>query len=815
MIRKQFGFDAVLVGGLAVALTVGAGVASGQYLVTSFETTADLFTPITNPPPAGTPTVALSSQYGVTQGANSMEVVPTGYTWEWLTKNFGPDTYAQWYGHQTLAFDFTRVTTSAGNYELVAAINAPTTGTNGWTQKQLVNWAWTNGGQNTTQTLTWDYNSLLATSPLPGSGTSADFWQLSFVARTNPTYAPQAGYIDNIRFINPVTPQEYVWAGNGSAAGGTGYWSTVFQDTTWLANGQGAGVEWDSYKKAVFRSSGGTVSVSGTVVARNGIQFDNSGFAIVSDTNPSFSGRVEMAGGTPSANSIAVASGASAAVNLPLIGTNGLTKTGAGTLVLGGISTVSGSAVVSGGTILDTAGRGLPDATIVVAPGGRYETPAGVAVDSAQLKLAGGTLAVQKLNVSSGLDLPVVINNFETVDDLYTATVGMTDIVLSTTAGVTSGSGAMGMTWINGSDYNWTFKVYGAEALEAWKDHKVLAIDVTQVNSGTGGGNIAGNVALNGPMGWNQTGNSTYPRFINYPWLAAGGSTTTTYYWDYSAITATGTDEWFQVNLAGSMGGNWEPQRVYYDNLRVLDPVVPTAVGIGTFVFESGSFASAPDLAVFNGGRMSLPSGSQVAIAVKTLSVTESGAEPAGGGLIDLGAGRIDVQTGGITAADLVADIVAGRGDGSWSGTTGITSTLVAGQVAASLPRAIGWVDDGGGGLSVAYSAPGDTNIDMVVDILDVSNLVASGKYGTGDPATWAEGDFNYDGIVDIQDVADFSASGLYGTGAYGISGAAAAGIAAVPEPPAFAAAMAAAAIGAARLGRGRRRAADPDHAAA
>jgi len=190
---------------------------------------------------------------------------------------------------------------------------------------------------------------------------------------------------------------------------------------------------------------------------------------------------------------------------------------------------------------------------------------------------------------------------------------------------------------------------------------------------------------------------------------------------------------------------------------------------------------------VFNGGRMSLPSTSQLAITVKTLSVAETGTEPAGGGKIDLGAGRIDVQTGGISAAALVADIVAGRGDGSWTGATGITSSLVASQVAASVPRAIGWVDDGAGALSVAYSAPGDTNIDMVVDILDVSNFVASGKYGTVSPATWADGDFNYDGILDIQDVADFAASGLYGAGPYGISSAAGgAAIPAVPEPPAF-----------------------------
>jgi autotransporter-associated beta strand protein len=786
MLSRGVAVNRVAVAVLAAVVSMPAGSwAWGQYLVTSFETPADLFTPLSSPPPAGTPTVALSSQYGVTQGSNSMEVVPTGYTWEWLTKSFGPETYAEWFNHQTLAFDFTRVTTTAGNFELVGAINAPTTGTNGWNQKQLVNWAWTNGGQNTTQTLTWDYGGILATSPSPGSGTSADFWQLSFVARTNPTYAPQYGYIDNIRFINPVTPQEYVWSGNGSTAGGSGFWSTVFQDPTWLANGQGSGVEWDSYKKAVFRSTGGTVSVSGTVVARNGMQFDNSGFTIVSDTTPTFAGRVQLAGASPASNPIAVASGATATVSLPLIGTSGFTKTGAGTLVLDGMSTVTGSAVVAGGTIVDTAGRGLADATIVVAPGGTYATPSGVALESNELRLAGGTLAVQKLNVTTGLNLPVVINDFETVGDLYDPTASMTNISLSTTTGVTSGSGAMAMTWTQGSDYSWTFKTYSKEALDAWKAHKVLAIDVTQVNSGTGGGNIAGNVAFNGPMGWNQTGNSTYPRFISYPWLAGGGSSTTTYYWDYSAITASGTDEYLQVNLAGAMGGAWDPQQVYFDNMRVLDPVLPAAVGIGTFVVESGTLAGTPDLAVFNGGRMSMPSNRQVALSVNSLAVAETDDEPAGGGRIDLGAGRITVAPGGITPEGLVADIIAGRGDGGWNGATGITSSLAAAEAASSIPRAVGWLDDGSSGITVSYAAPGDSNVDLQVDILDAANFLAGGKFDTGSPAVWSQGDFGYDGIVDILDAADFFATGLYDAGSYLTlpAGGAASAINPVPEP--------------------------------
>ena len=84
------------------------------------------------------------------------------------------------------------------------------------------------------------------------------------------------------------------------------------------------------------------------------------------------------------------------------------------------------------------------------------------------------------------------------------------------------------------------------------------------------------------------------------------------------------------------------------------------------------------------------------------------------------------------------------------------------------------------GGISFAYAAPGDTNLDWVVDVLDVSNLLASGKFGSDRYATWSEGDFNYDGVFDVLDIADLSATALYGAANYN---APAMMVMAVPEP--------------------------------
>ena len=212
------------------------------------------------------------------------------------------------------------------------------------------------------------------------------------------------------------------------------------------------------------------------------------------------------------------------------------------------------------------------------------------------------------------------------------------------------------------------------------------------------------------------------------------------------------------------------------------------------------------------GGRLQLANGSAlgsskvVPLAGGTvalapyLETTVGGLAPNAGGLVDLSNGKLTVASG-LTPTDLVTAIVAGRGDGSWTGTSGITSTAAAAGVASSIPRAVGWLDNGDGSVTAAYAAPGDTNLDWSIDILDAGNFLAGGKFDTGLPATWIEGDFSYDGIVDILDAADFFATGLYDAGNYNTPPAAGS-IAAVPEPSTWAILAA----GVVALGIGRRR---------
>jgi autotransporter-associated beta strand protein len=145
----------------------------------------------------------------------------------------------------------------------------------------------------------------------------------------------------------------------------------------------------------------------------------------------------------------------------------------------------------------------------------------------------------------------------------------------------------------------------------------------------------------------------------------------------------------------------------------------------------------------------------------------------ANGGLVDVGLGKLTVASGQ-TAPHLVNQIMSGIVSG---GTTGITSSHAA---ATDSAFTVGWIDNGDGSMTFGYAASGDTNLDWSIDILDVANVISSGKVDSGLPASWADGDFNYDGLADILDIADFMSSGLFNDGTYN---APSPSIAAVPEP--------------------------------
>lgn len=208
--------------------------------------------------------------------------------------------------------------------------------------------------------------------------------------------------------------------------------------------------------------------------------------------------------------------------------------------------------------------------------------------------------------------------------------------------------------------------------------------------------------------------------------------------------------------------------------------VVGGSAGIGILEVVAGAVAGEPAITVGAGGLVSLAADRRSSLAASALTIDQTA-----GGRIDIGAGRITIARGGITEAELRADLVAGRGLGAFTGTAGIVTT---GGVAGSATQpVVGYRASVAGDAVVAWAAFGDANLDGQVSQADVNLLVSGNKFGGGADAGWSNGDFNYSGSVTQADVNLLLGADLFGRGSYLPAMTAMPGppsvVAVVPEP--------------------------------
>ena len=166
------------------------------------------------------------------------------------------------------------------------------------------------------------------------------------------------------------------WDPSGaSQLGGGGTWNTSDE---WSEECGGALVTWDNdgNGNAVFAGTGGTVSLATTIEAAS-IRFGSAGYTISSDTLA-----LPVSGTT-----INVDPGLGATIDSTLAGNGGLTKTGSGTLLLGGANDYRGGTTITAGTVQlgGSSALGTGDLT----------------VDGGALDLGGYSVTAPSLNINS------------------------------------------------------------------------------------------------------------------------------------------------------------------------------------------------------------------------------------------------------------------------------------------------------------------------------------------------------------------------------------------------------------------------------
>jgi len=186
----------------------------------------------------------------------------------------------------------------------------------------------------------------------------------------------------------------------------------------------------------------------------------------------------------------------------------------------------------------------------------------------------------------------------------------------------------------------------------------------------------------------------------------------------------------------------------------------------GGTVVEAGSII-VRNVAALGRGEIVVKAGATLVLDVGSEDISIDALVMEAGGFLDLGSGRITVAEG-LTGHVLRELLHQARGsDDAWTSRNGIGSSRAFVDVAAGLLRGVGWIDDGSGAVTIGYAAPGDTNLDGMIDVLDLVGLLSAKTFDSGEAATWAQGDFNYDGSYDVLDLTELVACGLFDSGDY------------------------------------------------
>ena len=600
------------------------------------------------------------------------------------------------------------------------------------------------------------------------------------------------------RFGAPEPDTQLRWAADGITAGGSGIWDDF--GITWRgAYGPSA---WQPQANALFGGDlSGTVTVAtGGVSVGRGMSFVTDGYVLDGDT-------ITLAGVDAPTNNIFVNTAVTATVNAPLAAAAGMSKSGTGTLAVGG--TISGGPLfVNNGTLVATASASITSAPgiVVLAPG-----TLDVTQQSGGLVLANGQALAGAGTVSGSV----------TVGSGATLSPGSNLGTLSVTHGV---------TWASGGDYNWQV-VDAAGTAGADPGWDLLSA----------GGSLDVTATSADPFQLNLWSLSSTVPDVNGD--AANFSPTQGYTWTIASaaggITGFATDA-FVINTAAAngtagfsndLGGGSFSLAVLGNDLNlvftpgsgpsdiIIDvpsgtqtqaqagyPLITAAssvtkTGAGTLVFDAANAYTGPTTVA--AGTLQVANAAAVAASnvtvdtAATLTVASGTTMQAPAVIVDggtLSAPTLAINnTTGITALSINAGTLAGSpattvgAGGTLSLVQDARVTVAIGSLDVTETAGGGRVDLGAGQVSIA--AGGITAEALRIDILagrnggawnGMTGITSSTAAAAGGPRAVgyvvagngaatvsfaAPGDTNLNGQVDVFDLVSINSAGKYGTG--------------------------------------------------
>uniref|UniRef100_UPI002D798BF9 autotransporter family protein n=1 Tax=Pseudomonas chlororaphis TaxID=587753 RepID=UPI002D798BF9 len=253
----------------------------------------------------------------------------------------------------------------------------------------------------------------------------------------------QTALANQVNLLVQGTPGEVqFWNGgkttaDGSITGGSGTWGP---GTNWTDPNGTQSLD-SNNQFAVFGGQGGTVTVVGNQ-GFTGLQFLDAGYSLVAGEGGSLS-PTNAADGTLAA--VRVNADVTAQIDAPLVGSGGINKLDAGTLLLTGANTYTGGTTVSGGTLAGTTsslqGRILNNARLLFVQNRNGRFNGVLSGTGSQVKQGSGLLLLTGAQPFSG---PVAVEQGELlVGDRSTPSVFAGQVTVANGAAL-SGNGSVG-----------------------------------------------------------------------------------------------------------------------------------------------------------------------------------------------------------------------------------------------------------------------------------------------------------------------------------------------------------------------------------